>query len=157
MKNHPRVGWREWVSLPDLGVPRIKAKLDTGARSSALHAWNVARFKRRGVSMVRFTIHPIQRDDRTLVEAEAVVLGERRVRSSSGQVSLRTVIRTELELLGERWPIELTLTRRDEMGFRLLLGRQALRGRIVVDPGRSFVTGRPSSRSRVKKRRREEE
>lgn len=127
------------MALPDLGVQRIKAKLDTGARSSALHAWNITRFRRRGVSMVRFAIHPIQKDDRSVLEAEAEVLGERRVRSSSGQVTLRTLIRTDLVMLGERWPIELTLTRRDEMGFRLLLGRQALRGRVLVDPGRSFI------------------
>lgn len=142
MKKQSRVGWREWVSLPGLGVPRIKAKLDTGARSSALHAWNVRRFKRGGISMVRFGIHPIQRDDRTSVEAEAVVLGERKVRSSSGQITLRIVVRTDLEMLGERWPIELTLARRDEMGFRLLLGRQALRGRVVIDPGTSYLGGK---------------
>lgn len=133
------VGWREWVALPALGIDAVKAKIDTGARSSALHAYDMKRFRRRGVSMIRFKVHPIQRDTRTVVEAEAEVVDLRKVRSSSGAQTLRPVIVTPVELGGDRWDIEITLTRRDAMGFRMLLGRQAVRGHLLVDPGRSFL------------------
>lgn len=138
----PVIGWREWVSLPELGIEAIKTKVDTGARSSSLHAYDIQRFRRRGRSMVRFRVHPIQRDARFTVEAEAPLIDLRKVRSSSGTTSLRPVILTDVELLERRWAIEVTLTRRDAMGFRMLLGRQAIRGRFSVDPGRSFVAGR---------------
>lgn len=136
------LGWREWVGLPDLGVEVVKAKLDTGARTSSLHAFRMKRFERDGEAMVRFEVHPLQRSTASAQTVEAVMVEERSVRSSSGQEELRPVIMTRVELAGERWPIELTLTRRDTMGFRMLLGRQALRGRAVVDPGRSFLAGR---------------
>lgn len=138
-------GWREWVALPELGIPAIKAKLDTGARSSALHAFDV----RRGVDpdgdFVEFAVHPLQRDVRRTVHARARLLGERWVRSSTGRLTLRAVIETPL-VMGDRWwPIELTLVRRDLMGFRMLLGRQALRRRLVVNPGRSWLAGEPAA------------
>ncbi|MEJ2338108.1 MAG: RimK/LysX family protein [Gemmatimonadales bacterium] len=139
------VGWREWVSLPKLHIPAIKAKIDTGARSSALHALDVQVSRRDGIDVVRFKVHPFQRDSSTTVSAEAQLVDEREVKSSSGHAALRPVIRTPLQLLGQRWPIELTLTNRDEMGFRMLLGRQTLRGRFLVDPGRSFFAGKPGS------------
>jgi hypothetical protein len=135
----PVIGWREWIALPDLGIDRIKAKVDTGARSSSLHGYDIRRFKRRGVSWVRFRVHPVQRDHRVMVEAEAKVVGQRKVRTSSGHDSLRWVIETDAMVGGKRWPIEITLTRRDAMGFRMLLGRQAVRGEFLVDPSRSFV------------------
>lgn len=135
----PVIGWREWVALPELGVDRIKAKVDTGARSSSLHAFEIERFRRKGVSMVRFTVHPVQRTSRGTVRAEAEVVDQRKVKTSSGVESLRWVIMPEVELMGQRWPIEITLTRRDAMGFRMLLGRQAIRGHFLVDPGRSFL------------------
>jgi hypothetical protein len=138
-----RVGWREYLALPDLGVRRIKAKIDTGARSSALHAFDVERFRRRGAPMVRFTIYPLQRSSKKLVMAEAEMIDERLVRSSNGVDDLRPVIVTSVELLGQIWPIELTLASRDAMGFRMLLGRQALLDRFLIDPGRSYVGGRP--------------
>ena len=138
----PTVGWREWVALPALGIGRIKAKMDTGARSSALHAYDIRYVRRGGRRIVKFRVHPIQKDDRSFVEAEGEWVEDRRVRSSSGTETVRPVIRTMLELGGERWPMELTLTRRDAMGFRLLLGRQALKGRCLVDPGKSFLTGK---------------
>ena len=137
------VGWREWVRLPELGIDRIKAKLDTGARSSSLHAYDMKRFRRRGVSMIRFKVHPIQREFRTVVEAEAELVDLRKVRSSSGVQTLRPVIATVLALGDRSWEVEITLVRRDAMGFRMLLGRQALRGHFVVDPGRSFITSSP--------------
>ena len=134
------VGWREWVGLPDLGVASIKAKIDTGARTSALHVTNLIRFERDGRSWVRFTVHPVQRADRPAVTAEAALLERRPVRSSSGHTEDRLVITTGLRVGSETWPIELTLARRDEMGFRMLIGRTALRRRAVIDPGRSYLT-----------------
>ncbi|MGH9380745.1 MAG: ATP-dependent zinc protease family protein, partial [Thermoanaerobaculia bacterium] len=122
-----------------LGVERIKVKVDTGARTSALHAYRIRGFRRDGEDWVRFQIHPIQRDAHTTIEAEAPVLTRRRVRSSSGHERLRPVIRTSIELGGERWPIELSLVRRDMMGFRMLLGRGAVRRRFLVDVGGSFL------------------
>lgn len=148
----PVIGWREWVGLPDLGVERIKVKVDTGARSSAIHAFGVERFRRAGRDLVRFRVHPLQRDERTTVLAECALLDERSVRSSSGAVERRLVIETALSLLGETWPIELTLAARDQMGFRMLLGRQAIRRRLWVDAGGSFYNGRPAMKKpRAKK------
>ena len=141
MKDRPAVGWREWVALPDLGVDAIKAKVDTGARSSSLHAWDVEPVEGDGLTIVRFCIHPIQDDDDHVVAAEAPLVEHREVRSSNGEVEMRPVIRTALVLRGQRTEVELTLSRRDEMGFRMLLGRSALRRRFVVDPGRSFLGG----------------
>jgi hypothetical protein len=137
------IGWREWIGFPDLEIDRVKAKIDTGARTSALHAYDVERFRRRGRDFVRFVVHPLQRNVRETVRVEAELRDERRVKNSGGGVELRPVIRTRAQLRGRIWPIELTLTNRDEMGFRLLLGREALRGRFLLDPGRSFLTGRP--------------
>lgn len=134
----PIIGWREWVGLPDLGVARIKVKVDTGARSSAIHAFHPERSRRDGRDLVRFTLHPLQRRSDPLVVAEAELLDVRHVRSSMGQLEERFVIVTNLSLLGAVWPIELTLARRDHMGFRMLLGREALRGRCLVDPGAAF-------------------
>lgn len=138
----PVIGWREWIALPELGIDRIKAKVDTGARSSSLHAYDFRRFRRGGISWVRFRVHPVQRNHRVTVEAEARVIGQRKVRTSSGHDSLRWVVETDAMIGGERWPIEITLTRRDSMGFRMLLGRQAVRGHFMVDPGRSFINGK---------------
>jgi hypothetical protein len=142
------VGWREWVSLPDMGVDWIKAKIDTGARSSSLHAFNVETFRRDGRDFVRFQVHPIQRDSRIVVPTEAELLEFRQVRSSGGHETIRPVICTTLELLGTRCSIELTLASRDTMGFRMLLGRQALRQRFLIDPEASYFGGRPPRRKR---------
>lgn len=136
----PIVGWREWLALPELNVPRIKVKVDTGARTSALHAFDVERFERDDRAWVRFVVHPLQRNIQTTVEAEAPLLEERWVRSSNGKRSLRPTIRTLIQLGEYSWPIEVTLVRRDVMGFRMLLGRQAVRERrLLVDPGRSYL------------------
>jgi len=151
-KNKINVGWREWVALPELGVESIKAKVDTGARSSALHAFGMQRFTRGGESWIRFRVHPMQRSTRGEVISEARVIDERRVKSSSGAVTLRPVVETPLLWFGETRMIELSLTRRDAMGFRLLLGREALRGRCLVDPGRSYLGGKvTNSKSKVEK------
>jgi hypothetical protein len=138
----PALGWREWLSLPDLAVDRIKAKVDTGARSSALHAYNIRIYYRGGRPHVSFDIHPLQRDVGTSIPARAEVVAIRSVRSSSGQVELRPVIATHVAVGEHAWPIELTLTNRDEMGFRMLLGRQAIRSRFLVDGGRSYLQSR---------------
>ncbi|MCA9220403.1 MAG: ATP-dependent zinc protease [Planctomycetales bacterium] len=154
----PTIGWREWLALPDLAVPWIKVKVDTGARSSALHAFDVDIFERDGRTFASFEIHPIQRSTRGAIRAEAAVIEFRDVRSSGGHVTRRPVISTHVELLGQRWPIELTLASRDAIGFRMLLGREAVRGRLLVDAGHSYVNGVPASRpgKRRKKKRREE-
>ena len=142
----PIIGWREQVALPDLGIPEIKAKIDTGARSSALHAVDVQTFERDGKLMVRFKIHPYQRDANRTVTAEAELIDQRQVRNSGGQAQVRPLIKTTLELNGYTFPIELTLTNRDVMGFRMLLGRQAVRRRFLVDAGRSFLHRSTGSR-----------
>ncbi|MBE9127317.1 MULTISPECIES: ATP-dependent zinc protease [unclassified Coleofasciculus] len=133
------IGWRERITLPELGITDIKAKIDTGARSSALHAFDVETFQRNGKMIVRFKVHPYQRDTHRTVTAEAELLEQRQVRNSGGHSQLRPVIQTMVELNGRRWQIELTLTNRDVMGFRMLLGRQAVRKRFLVDAGRSFL------------------
>ena len=133
------IGWREWVSLPDLGVPWIKAKVDTGAKSSSIHAWDIEVDDASGV--VRFNLHPLQDDESIVIAAVAPLVEHREVRSSNGEVDVRPVIRTPAVVRGQRFDIELSLTSRDEMGFRMLLGRSAMRRRFVVDPGKSFVGG----------------
>jgi hypothetical protein len=142
----PVIGWREWAALPELGVRAIKVKVDTGARSSALHAFDVERFRRRGRDWVRFAIHPMQRRERPVVRAEAPLADERRVRNPGGARELRPVIVTDVSIGALRWPIELTLTSRDEMGFRMLLGRAAVRRRFLVHPDRSYLIGMPADR-----------
>ena len=136
-------GWREWVGLPDLDVEYIKAKLDTGARSSALHAFNLVEFQREGVSWVRFSVHPWQRSAEDEQTIELPVHDRRTIRSSTGHMQQRYVVRMNLRLLDQTFPVDVTLARRDSMGFRLLIGREALRQGFVVDSGRSYLGGRP--------------
>lgn len=142
------VGWREWVALPSLGVAHLKAKVDTGARTSALHAEDLELEERGGDTWARFHVLPHQRSDDDPVTTTAMVVDLREVRSSSGTTDQRPVIVTEIELVGTTVTAEVTLTSRDEMGFRMLIGREALRRRFVVDPGRSYLGGRPPRRIR---------
>lgn len=139
------IGWREWVSLPDLAIAHIKVKVDTGARTSALHAFYVQPFEREGAPWVRFGVHPLQASGQILeppvVHCEAPVKEMRRVTDSGGHAELRPVIETTLLVQGERRLIELTLTDRETMMFRMLLGRSALKRRFVVDSGKSFILG----------------
>ncbi len=135
------LGWREWLSLPELGVENIKAKVDTGARTSALHAFSQKTYHERGVLMVRFRIHPLQRRIDVIKECIAEVIDQRTVSDSGGHREKRLVIVTKVQLGDQAWPVEMTLTRRDSMRFRMLLGRTALSGRYLVDAERSYLVG----------------
>ena len=135
------IGWREWVTLPDLGISHIKAKVDTGARTSALHAFYLESFERDGKPWVRFGVHPLQASLGNVINCEAPVKDVRRVTDSGGHAEMRPVIETALLVQGEVRVIELTLTDRESMMFRMLLGRSALKRRFVVDSGKSFLLG----------------
>lgn len=139
MKEKMIVGWCEELRLPGLGIERISAKIDTGAKTSCLHAFKVESFSKEGATWVRFWIHPIQRNETVVNVCEAEVIDERVVRDSGGHEEKRYVIRSELCFGGQTWPIELTLTNRENMAFRMLLGRTAMHHRIIVDPTKSFL------------------
>jgi hypothetical protein len=138
----PILGWREWVGLPALRLPLIKAKVDTGARTSTLHAFYCEAFRSGGEGYVRFGVHPLQGRSDVEVHCEARILDRRAVSDSGGHRERRYVVRTPLEIGGRIWLIEVTLTNREDMLFRMLLGRTAIAGYAIVDPRRSFVGGR---------------
>ena len=142
------IGWREWVKLPDLGLPWIKAKIDTGARTSCLHAFSLETFDKNNEPWVRFGIHPHQGDTDTEVYCEAKIVDQRLVSDSGGHKEERYVIATPLMLGKQQWPIEITLTNRDNMKFRMLLGRTAMEGRLAVNPEASFLLGKPPKSER---------
>ena len=136
------IGWREWAALPDLNLPAIKAKIDTGARTSALHAFLIEPYAADGIDMLRFLIHPIQKNQDFQVECHAPVHDFREVTDSGGHREMRYVIQSKVVIGENAWPIELTLTNRDTMRFRMLLGRRAMENQFMVDPGASYVNGR---------------
>ena len=141
IKELPILGWRELVRLPELGLPWMRAKIDTGARTSALHASDIELFELDGTEYARFKVHPKQRNFEQVVEVEAEVVDHRHVRSSGGNLTYRPVIRTQVEIKGKNLPIELTLICRKKLKFRMLIGREALEGNFLVDSGRSYLGG----------------
>ena len=144
-QNKVILGSEEWFSFPDLGIPTIKARIDSGAKTSALHAINIAPFLKDGNNWVKFDINPIQNDLKTIIHCEAPLVDKRIVKSSSGYREQRYVIQTILDIGTTSWSIEMTLTNRDSMGFRMLLGREAMSGRILVDPEQLFLLGQETS------------
>lgn len=135
------VGWREWIQLPELGIPCIKAKIDTGARTSALHTFDLETYRDKGASAVYFKVHPYQNSDEDFVECHCPVVDQRMVSDSGGHKERRYVIATEARMGESTWQIEMTLTRRDTMRFRMLLGRTAMLKRFIVNPGKSYLSG----------------
>lgn len=142
LKHHVVIGWREWVCLPELNIPKIKAKIDTGARTSALHAFSLKLFTEEGKSKISFEIHPMQLNTHQTITCIADVVDRRLVTDSGGHEEERYVIETPITIAGQTWIIEITLTERENMLFRMLLGRSALSKRFIVNPAWSFVTGR---------------
>lgn len=138
------IGWSEWCQLPQLNLPAIKAKIDTGARTSSLHAFNITPFKQDGKDWVHFEMHPLQYNDSLVVQCKAPIVDERSVMSSNGSKEHRYVITTPLKLGNEIWDIELTLSNRDPLRFRMLLGRAALQKHTLIDPNRRYCNGKIS-------------
>jgi ribosomal protein S6--L-glutamate ligase len=138
------LGCEEWCSFPELKIPAIKARVDSGAKTSALHAINIAPFIKNEQNWVKFDINPIQNNLKTVIHCEALLIDKRIVKSSSGFREQRYVIQTNITIGNESWAIEMTLTNRDSMGFRMLLGREAMSGRILVDPEQKYLLGQTS-------------
>lgn len=143
MNNQPlHLGWKEWCELPELGLPAIKAKVDTGAKTSALHTFRIESFTENGRDFVRFWVHPLQRNETLIRECVAPVKDRRVVSDSGGHKEERYVIETPIQIGNKQWPIEISLTNRDTMLFRMLLGRRAMQEQIAVDPSASYINGR---------------
>lgn len=135
------IGWREWVGLPELGAPGVRAKIDTGAKTSSIHAYGIKQLTRDGQPWVSFKLHPLQRRREPEVACTVPILEQREVTSSNGVTQLRFVIKTPLVMGPYTFDIELTLTRRDAMGYRMLIGREALTGLFIVDSAGSYAFG----------------
>jgi len=149
------IGWREWVALPELNIPAIKVKTDTGARTSALHTFSIDPFVDGGVRRVRFGIHPLQQRKDIEIYAEADVIDQRWVTNTGGRRERRYVIRTPLAIGPWEWLIDVTLASRERLNFRMLLGRTAMGKRVRINPGRSYLTGRPKSEREIEAEYRE--
>jgi ribosomal protein S6--L-glutamate ligase len=144
------VGWHEWCSLPKLGLPAIKAKIDTGAKTSALHAFDIEYYRKNHKDFVRFYIHPVQGDDDLIIRCRAKIIDTRVVMSSNGHKEERFVISTPLTINGRGWDIEVTLSNRDPLTFRMLLGREAMARQVIVDPHRKDIQGKLSKKQQYK-------
>lgn len=144
MNQSAALGWREWVALPELNVDRIKVKVDTGARTSAIHTYFTEVFYEGETKRVRFGLQPLQNDTETQVVCTADVVDERQVKDSGGHTQKRLVIQTPVIIGQQQHNIEITLTQRNKMTFRMLLGRTAIEGRYLVDPAASYLAGTPS-------------
>jgi ribosomal protein S6--L-glutamate ligase len=138
------IGWKEWCQLPALGLPAIKAKIDTGAKTSCIHATNIVLFEKKSQPWIRFTVDPIQANKIIMIECKAPVLDERFITSSSGHKERRYIIRTPIRLGHHEWYIDLSLSNRENMRFRMLLGRDALKGHTLIDPTKMHCHGRLS-------------
>lgn len=141
------IGWREWIALPELAIPAIKVKIDTGARTSALHVFGLETYSWSGRTWVRFGLHPLQKRIDIALSCTAEMIDERAVSDSGGHREHRPIIATRLRLGDREWPIEISLTNREDMLFRMLLGRTALRGRVIIDPQMSYLCGRKLKRA----------
>lgn len=141
------IGNQEWCAFPELNIPAVKARVDSGAKTSSLHAFNIKTFNKNGQDWVGFDIHPIQKDKKTNIYCEAPLIDKRFVKSSNGKSKRRFVIMANLRLGDMNWPIELTLANRDSMGYRMLLGREAMNGRLMIDPDESFLLGQHTRQS----------
>ncbi|MEN1728039.1 MAG: RimK/LysX family protein [Pseudomonadota bacterium] len=137
------IGACEWIALPQLGISRLRARVDTGARTCALHASDIETFQRDGVDFVRFRVHLGHPEPVRDQICECELLGSRTVRSSSGEAERRLTIRTDLVIGHNRWPVDITLTNRERMRYRMLLGRVAMKDHCLVYPARTFLQGRP--------------
>jgi ribosomal protein S6--L-glutamate ligase len=135
------IGSEEWCTLPGLGIPHIKARIDSGAKTTAIHAFNIRPFRKNALPFVSFEVHPLQNNRRMVVRCEAEVIDRREIKSSSGVSEKRYIIRTALKLGNSTWNIEVSLANRDSMGFRMLLGREAMDKRILVDPSEKLKMG----------------
>lgn len=136
------IGAEEWCALPELGLPAVKARIDSGAKTSSIHAFNIQTFERDGVEWVRFSVNPKQRDKHWAIHCEHILVDRRQVKSSSGIAQKRYVIRTPIQFSGQTFAIDITLANRDSMGYRMLLGREAMRGRVLIDPELKFCLGK---------------
>ena len=145
-RHFPLLGWCEWVALPELDISRIRCKVDTGAKTSALHAFYVEEFTENGYQKVRFGVHPAQGKTDQEIHCVADIFDRRQVTDSGGHKESRIVIQTPVILGGEKWPIEITLTNRDSMRFRMLLGRGAIADNFTVDPGTTHLMGLPKDK-----------
>jgi hypothetical protein len=137
-----KLGWRVWVALPELHLPAIKAKVDTGAKTSALHAFHIEHYQKDSVDMLKFLVHPVQKNLQLVVECHSPILDQRKVIDSGGHTEMRYVIESLVSIGDKSWPIELTLTNRDTMRFRMLLGRRAMKYDAIVEPGASYLNGK---------------
>ncbi len=144
----PLLGWREWVSLPQLNIAQIKAKIDTGARSSALHAFAIHPYRKGGQRWVMFTIHPQQKNVGMSIECHAPIKDRRLVSDSGGHKQRRYVIETQIILGQSLITAEMTLTNRDSMLFRMLIGRTTINNHFIIAPNASYLQGKPNTHSR---------